>query len=1068
MGDRDMTVFRAGPEIPEVGLRGAVRDSHDRTGLAGYRIAVIPGTKRDREPLAVVFTHANGEFLLPGVGDAGADVLLEVRNRFGHIVAEIGPLDRDAVREPICIDVEVDQGRDRPTGPKPPDDLRGWMATAHREEAAALDEAGVRTGRQLLDADLPELVRSTRLSLPRLQAIRLHAEMSHAPEFDADVAKALVAAGIATREQLAGSSPPSLMRAVEGVRGAGSDARERLSPSTVYGWLGYAMGVDPAPFSFELPVKEIEADAKPLIDTVIKSAPHIKWYGPPKYFVNPFNRFQAVTEGRAHMNAAGVGDLSSLGTFEVRGRRVIQPGYYVAPPKPPLPLLFVDTLLSTLVRKGGAFKHLMAANMLPDALHLVPNPVTDAVIIGSLVDFIEDGRLVIGKDVSSLFIITEEISYSEVNEITYEDRDRSPAPMPPFSPPRAPTGVPNNNWYVYSPGAGDDGCDGGNGIPGRTGGGGFNGDELGPAPSVTIYVQRTPQGLPHIRMGGRRGGTGQPGQHGGRGGDGARGRGAHSGACQCHREAGHGGRGGNGGRGGEGGPGGRGGSGSKLKICTLPENIPLLIAANRPMVIDLGGGPGGNGGSHGSGGEGGRGGAPGEGSWYCDEKPDFVGANGMAGDAPKTAGANGPRGDDGQLELQPITLSDWNAEFNHPWIVRLEPWSAAAGTSVQLGGRNFTANTVVLLEGSDVVPSRIDVIAGTLDFAIPETAKGGLLSVQLRVPGVSGNLYSNLVHLRVVPTLSKLYPSSGVPGTRLTLSGSGFAPGAQVRFDDTSLPADYVGGSELAVDLPDHENIGVAAGAHPVHVVNPDGSASGVLNFQLSLDIHVRVKAWRVVSDPPEFTYDTTQERWVPFRWAWDDEHVLDVLTVDDKPADAWTPHQIVLDVDPNVGVAAVPADWAFSWPPSASFRENEKVVTDKDSAGNSHFDPGAVNIYFVEDIADFSTRAFTFLGAEGPRDSPPFSLVDDGRQKFIIYQDSALVTGWEQAHVAAHELGHVFGRPHVCGNEPGVTFGRPCEDSDCDFLMYPKTNPWTDEGNTLSFEEARLARRVARLWHGL
>jgi hypothetical protein len=486
----------------------------------------------------------------------------------------------------------------------------------------------------------------------------------------------------------------------------------------------------------------------------------------------------------------------------------------------------------------------------------------------------------------------------------------------------------------------------------------------------------------------------------------------------------------------------------------------------RPLFVDINGGPGGNGGDAGIGGEGGRGGAPGSDSWpWCDEEPSRVGVNGRRGTIGQRGG-NGPDGPDGSFTLQPITMSDWNAVFNKPWLTRLEPWQGIGGSTVHIVAKNITADVLVLFDGLPVASAAVDVIAGTLDFTVPLDAIGGLHSVALRLMGVSGALFSNTVSFRLMPQLLDIAPADGVPGTPITIRGRGFANGAQLRLGGVTFPATFDNSQQLRLTLPDHENIGMDDGVKDVQVVNPDGRESEVRTFDLSLDIIVRVKAWRVVSDlpitvpvagnPPITTTIVPQ----PGR---DEEDIRDLFLKDSTPEQVWIGHHIRLVFDPNIGTALVPADLAMSWPREGMTQDENADILKARAADDSflHFEDGAVNFYFVSDIDDWTTHAYTYRGLEG------------SRSEFVIFEDTPFLTDWEEAHVSAHELGHVFGLAHICNDDEderaGTTLKRACDQAgDSDFLMYPSTNFWTDEGNTLAVEEARIARRVARLWHKL
>ncbi len=106
-----------------------------------------------------------------------------------------------------------------------------------------------------------------------------------------------------------------------------------------------------------------------------------------------------------------------------------------------------------------------------------------------------------------------------------------------------------------------------------------------------------------------------------------------------------------------------------------------------------------------------------------------------------------------------------------PSITSLTPSSAVLGAQVTITGSNFgygLGGSTVALNGS--VVSSTSWYPGNIAFNVPAGATTGNVVVTV------GGIASNAVSLAVVsqPTITGLTPSSGAPGTQVTISGSGF------------------------------------------------------------------------------------------------------------------------------------------------------------------------------------------------------------------------------------------------------------------------------------------------------
>jgi RHS repeat-associated protein len=128
----------------------------------------------------------------------------------------------------------------------------------------------------------------------------------------------------------------------------------------------------------------------------------------------------------------------------------------------------------------------------------------------------------------------------------------------------------------------------------------------------------------------------------------------------------------------------------------------------------------------------------------------------------------------------PVTVSGFAGLSNadvvfsmpNPIISSLSPSSAPVGTQVQINGSGFGAT-----QGSSVVKFNSNVTASIVSWSdsqivatVPSTAISG--SVAVTAGGVSSN--TNINFTVPPPQIASISPASGLGGTQVTLSGSGF------------------------------------------------------------------------------------------------------------------------------------------------------------------------------------------------------------------------------------------------------------------------------------------------------
>jgi hypothetical protein len=166
-----------------------------------------------------------------------------------------------------------------------------------------------------------------------------------------------------------------------------------------------------------------------------------------------------------------------------------------------------------------------------------------------------------------------------------------------------------------------------------------------------------------------------------------------------------------------------------------------------------------------------------------------------------------------------------------PVVLFVEPASGPAqgGTAVTVTGSNFAAGAQVRF-GSASATQVVVVSSSSITCTTPAGAPGPVDVVVENPNGDEGSFAKgySYVDSSAAPSLTALNPSSGSikGGTTVSISGSGFKPGAIVTFGTESVAATVVSATQLSVVTPP----AAAEGAVDVTVTNSDNQTDTLAN----------------------------------------------------------------------------------------------------------------------------------------------------------------------------------------------------------------------------------------------
>lgn len=183
--------------------------------------------------------------------------------------------------------------------------------------------------------------------------------------------------------------------------------------------------------------------------------------------------------------------------------------------------------------------------------------------------------------------------------------------------------------------------------------------------------------------------------------------------------------------------------------------------------------------------------------------------------------------------LGPTGTSNNNVLFTvpAPIVSSISPTTGAVGSQIAIAGSGFSAYSgTVQMNGNNA--SIVSWTDSQIVAVVPSTAVSTLpVPVQVIVSGVGSN--KDQTFTVVPPSITAIYPTSGVIGTQITITGTGFGTSqgsGVVTFNDVSATQVAWSSNQIIASVPS----GAKTGPVLVIVGSPNGLASNN-NFVLSL-----------------------------------------------------------------------------------------------------------------------------------------------------------------------------------------------------------------------------------------
>ena len=156
-----------------------------------------------------------------------------------------------------------------------------------------------------------------------------------------------------------------------------------------------------------------------------------------------------------------------------------------------------------------------------------------------------------------------------------------------------------------------------------------------------------------------------------------------------------------------------------------------------------------------------------------------------------------------------------------PRITGFTPASGAVGASVVINGANFTGATAVAFNGT--------AAAFTMNSAVKITATvpAGATTGKIGVTTPAGSAISS-ANFAVAATITSFSPTSGAPGTHVTIIGSAFTGATAAKFNGVAAAFTVNSSTQITATVPATANTG------PISVTSPGGTATSAATFTVA------------------------------------------------------------------------------------------------------------------------------------------------------------------------------------------------------------------------------------------